>query len=270
MIYTIISNNANSLIEKIFACIKQGKDESEKDIDTWKLEQIDNGQNVLVHTTGQWEKKGAIVLVKNEKDTKNIIVNASFHYWRNYSNDERTEDDEKYLLDLIPETKDVDGFCANNIGLLAMGMPRTISCTPFGVMKLLESTKVDLKGKHAVVVGRSNTVGKPMAMLLLNANCTVTVCHSKTANLSEICRQADILVVAIGKPKFLTADMVKDGAIVIDVGINKVDGKLYGDVDFDDVLDKVSLITPVPGGVGPMTVASLMNNVLEPYRKTQK
>ncbi len=170
--------------------------------------------------------------------------------------------DEKYLLDLIPETKDVDGFCANNIGLLALGTPRTISCTPFGVMKLLASTGVDLKGKHAVVVGRSNTVGKPMAMLLLNANCTVTVCHSKTTNLEEICKNADILVVAIGKPKFLKANMVKEGAIVIDVGINRVDGKLCGDVDFDEVEKKASFITPVPGGVGPMTISMLLYNTL--------
>ena len=170
--------------------------------------------------------------------------------------------DEKYLLDLIPESKDVDGFCPNNIGLLAMGMPRTISCTPFGVMRLLKSTGVDLAGKNAVVIGRSNTVGKPMAMLLLNANCTVTVCHSKTQNLAEITKNADILVVAIGKPKFLKGNMVKDGAIVIDVGINRVDGKLVGDVDFEEVEKKASFITPVPGGVGPMTISMLLYNTL--------
>lgn len=170
--------------------------------------------------------------------------------------------DEKYLLDLIPEEKDVDGFCANNLGLLAMGTPRTISCTPFGVMKLLASTGVELSGKNAVVIGRSNTVGKPMAMLLLNANCTVTVCHSKTKNLEEITKNADILVVAIGRPKFLKASMVKEGAIVIDVGINRVDGKLCGDVDFDEVEKKASFITPVPGGVGPMTISMLLYNTL--------
>ncbi len=170
--------------------------------------------------------------------------------------------DEKYLLDLIPEEKDVDGFCANNLGLLAMGTPRTISCTPFGVMKLLASTGVEISGKNAVVIGRSNTVGKPMAMLLLNANCTVTVCHSKTKNLEEITKNADILVVAIGRPKFLKANMVKDGAIVIDVGINRVEGKLCGDVDFDEVEKKASFITPVPGGVGPMTISMLLYNTL--------
>lgn len=170
---------------------------------------------------------------------------------------------EKYLLSLIPDSKDVDGFSPNNLGLLAMGRPRTISCTPFGVMKMLESTGVELKGKNAVVVGRSNTVGKPMAMLLLNADCTVTVCHSKTQNLKNITNKADILVAAIGRPKFITREMVKDGAIVIDVGINRVDGKLCGDVDFDNVCDKASFISPVPGGVGPMTITMLLANTLQ-------
>lgn len=171
--------------------------------------------------------------------------------------------DERKLLSLIPDEKDVDGFSPTNLGLLAMNKPRTISCTPFGVMKMLETTGVKLEGKNAVVIGRSNTVGKPMAMLLLNANCTVTVCHSKTENLAEITSKADILVAAIGRPKFVTADMVKDGAIVIDVGINRVDGKLVGDVDFENVEKKVSFITPVPGGVGPMTITMLLANTLQ-------
>lgn len=171
--------------------------------------------------------------------------------------------DEKKLLSLIPDEKDVDGFSPTNLGLLAMNRPRTISCTPFGIMKLLESTGVSLKGKNAVVIGRSNTVGKPMAMLLLNADCTVTVCHSKTQNLAEITSKADILVAAIGRPRFVTADMVKDGAIVIDVGINRVDGKLVGDVDFENVENKASFITPVPGGVGPMTITMLLANTLQ-------
>ena len=151
-----------------------------------------------------------------------------------------------------------------------MNRPRTISCTPFGVMKMLETTGVDLKGKNAVVIGRSNTVGKPMAMLLLNADCTVTVCHSKTVGLAEIASQADILVAAIGKPRFVTADMVKDGAIVIDVGINRVDGKLVGDVDFEAVKDKASFITPVPGGVGPMTITMLLANTLQAAIKAEE
>lgn len=170
--------------------------------------------------------------------------------------------DERYLLSLIPDSKDVDGFSPNNLGLLAMNAPRTISCTPFGVMELIASTGVDIVGKRAVVIGRSNTVGKPMAMLLLNANATVTVCHSKTENLAEVCREADILVAAIGRPRFVTADMVKQGAIVIDVGINRVDGKLVGDVDFEKVEPIAGYITPVPGGVGPMTISMLLYNTL--------
>lgn len=170
--------------------------------------------------------------------------------------------DERYLLSLIPDSKDVDGFSPNNLGLLAMNVPRTISCTPFGVMELIASTGVEIAGKRAVVIGRSNTVGKPMAMLLLNANATVTVCHSKTQNLAEVCREADILVAAIGRPRFVTADMVKAGAIVIDVGINRVDGKLVGDVDFENVEPIAGYITPVPGGVGPMTISMLLYNTL--------
>lgn len=168
--------------------------------------------------------------------------------------------DEEKILAYIPDSKDVDGFNASNIGCLCLNRPSTVSCTPLGVMHMLEYTGVELAGKNAVVLGRSNTVGKPMAMLLLNANCTVTVCHSKTKNMAEITKQADILVVAIGKPKFVTADMVKDGAIVIDVGINRVDGKLCGDVDFDSVAPKTSYISPVPGGVGPMTISMLLYN----------
>lgn len=170
--------------------------------------------------------------------------------------------DEEKILSNIPDSKDVDGFNASNIGCLCLGRPRTVSCTPLGVMSMLESTGVDLNGKNAVVLGRSNTVGKPMAMLLLNANCTVTVCHSRTRNLANFTKNADILIVAIGKPKFVTADMIKEGAIVIDVGINRVDGKLCGDVDFESVEPKTSFISPVPGGVGPMTISMLLYNTL--------
>lgn len=178
--------------------------------------------------------------------------------------------DERYLLSLIPDSKDVDGFSPNNLGLLCMNTPNTVSCTPLGVMQLLSSINIELTGKHAVVVGRSNTVGKPMAMLLMNANCTVTVCHSKTKNIAELTRQADIVVVAIGKPKFLTADMIQEGAIVIDVGINRVDGKLCGDVDFDNVEKKASYITPVPGGVGPMTISMLLYNTVQACKTREK
>ncbi|MBR2871425.1 MAG: bifunctional methylenetetrahydrofolate dehydrogenase/methenyltetrahydrofolate cyclohydrolase FolD [Clostridia bacterium] len=167
---------------------------------------------------------------------------------------------EDQVLNLIPAEKDVDGFLAENLGNLAMGNPSTVACTPFGVIQMLKHENIELCGKNAVVIGRSNIVGKPMAMLLLNENCTVTVCHSKTSNLKEICCNADILVAAIGKPLFVKEDMVKDGAVVIDVGINRTENGLVGDVDYKAVFDKVSYITPVPGGVGPMTIAMLMEN----------
>ena len=170
--------------------------------------------------------------------------------------------DEEKILACIPTAKDVDGFSAENIGRLAMNEEGTVACTPSGVMELLKRYEIDPRGKKAVVVGRSNIVGRPMALLLLNADATVTVCHSRTADLKAECAQADILVAAIGKPKFITADMVKDGAVVVDVGINRVDGKLVGDVDFENVAPKTSLITPVPGGVGPMTIAMLLSNTL--------
>ncbi|MBO5239894.1 MAG: bifunctional methylenetetrahydrofolate dehydrogenase/methenyltetrahydrofolate cyclohydrolase FolD [Clostridia bacterium] len=161
----------------------------------------------------------------------------------------------------IPVEKDVDGFSAENLGLLTLHKERVVACTPLGVMKILENEGVEISGQRAVVLGRSDTVGKPMAMLLLNANATVTVCHSKTQRLKEICQEADILVSAIGKAKFVTADMVKEGAVVIDVGINRDEnGKLCGDVDFENVKEKTSCITPVPGGVGPMTITMLMYN----------
>ncbi len=168
------------------------------------------------------------------------------------------------VLGLIPAKKDVDGFSAENTGKLCLGEECLVACTPHGVMKILEEYGVEVKGKRAVVVGRSNIVGKPMAMLLLNADATVTVCHSKTKNLQEECQNADILVAAIGKPKFITCEMVKDGAVVVDVGMNRDEnGKLCGDVDFDKVKDKCSYITPVPGGVGPMTITMLMFNTLQ-------
>lgn len=171
--------------------------------------------------------------------------------------------DERKILRLIPPAKDVDGFCAENIGNLAMNRETIVSCTPYGVMKMLEEYNIDPKGKRAVVLGRSNIVGKPMAMLLLNADATVTVCHSKTHDLKKVCAQADILVVAIGRAKFVGADMVKEGAVVIDVGMDRDEnGKLCGDVDFEAVKDKASYITPVPGGVGPMTITMLLYNTV--------
>ncbi len=170
---------------------------------------------------------------------------------------------ERKILECIATEKDVDGFSANQIGKLLLGEDCLTSCTPQGIMKLLSEYAIPVAGKHAVVVGRSNIVGKPVSLLLLQANATVSVCHSKTADLAAITRQADILIVAIGKAKFITADMVKEGAVVIDVGINRVDGKLCGDVDFENVAPKCSYITPVPGGVGPMTVTCLMCNTVK-------
>jgi methylenetetrahydrofolate dehydrogenase (NADP+) / methenyltetrahydrofolate cyclohydrolase len=168
------------------------------------------------------------------------------------------------VIETIATTKDVDGYSTLSAGELMTGLPGFRPCTPYGCMKLIESTGVDLRGKHAVVIGRSNTVGKPMGLLLLQANATVTVCHSATADIGWHTRQADIVVAAVGRPGTLTAGMVKPGAIVIDVGINrKADGKLCGDVDFDGVSQVASAITPVPGGVGPMTITMLLVNTIE-------
>ena len=164
----------------------------------------------------------------------------------------------------ISPNKDVDGFNPLNVGKLALNQDTFVSCTPYGIMKMFEAYNVDLTGKNVTIIGRSNIVGKPLIQCCLNKNATVTVCHSKTKNLKEHTQNADILIVAIGKAKFVTEDMVKDGAVVIDVGINRDEnGKLTGDVDFENVEKKASYITPVPGGVGPMTIAMLMNNVIK-------
>ena len=171
------------------------------------------------------------------------------------------------LLNLINKDKDVDGLTDINMGMLFKNYNNLVPCTPNGIIKLLDEYKIDLKGKYAVVVGKSNLVGKPLAMLLLQKGSTVTICHSKTKDLGYFTKQADILISAVGKKNLITKDMVKDDAIVIDVGINRVDGKLYGDVDFEDIKDIASYITPVPGGVGPMTVAMLLSNVLKNYEK---
>lgn len=170
--------------------------------------------------------------------------------------------EENVILAISP-SKDVDAFNPFNVGRVVTGGGELLPCTPAGVMELLKRSGVDVCGKECVIVGRSNIVGKPLALLMLAANATVTICHSRTADLASVCRRADILVAAIGKPRFFGADMVKGGAVVIDVGINRdADGKLCGDVDFDAVAEKASLITPVPGGVGPMTITMLLKNTL--------
>ncbi|CCQ90036.1 bifunctional 5,10 methylene-tetrahydrofolate dehydrogenase/cyclohydrolase [Nitrospina gracilis 3/211] len=174
--------------------------------------------------------------------------------------------DSQRVLEAIDPRKDVDGFHPVNVGHLASGVKTLAPCTPAGIIEMLDHYKIDIEGKRAVIIGRSNIVGKPMAMLLLQRNATITICHSRTKDLPAVAREADIVVGAIGKPRFVTADFVKDGAVVIDVGINRVDGKLVGDVDFDNVAEKCSFITPVPGGVGPMTIAMLMQNTLTAFK----
>lgn len=171
-------------------------------------------------------------------------------------------DIDKAFRTISPE-KDVDGFNPVNVGKLVLGQDCFISCTPYGVVKILEEYNIETEGKNAVIIGRSNIVGKPMIQCLLEKNATVTVCHSRTKNIEEITKKADIVVVAIGKDRFLKADMVKEGAVVIDVGINRTDDGIFGDVDFENVSKKASYITPVPGGVGPMTIAMLLNNVVK-------
>jgi len=175
--------------------------------------------------------------------------------------------DARRLIHRIDPRKDVDGFSVHSAGQLMTGLPGLRPATPYGCMKLIESTGTVIKGKHAVVIGRSNTVGKPMALLLLQAHATVTVCHSRTHNLAAITRQADILIVAIGQARFVTADMVRPGAVVVDVGINRTEQGLCGDVDFTAVAEVASHITPVPGGVGPLTITMLLKNTLTACRE---
>ncbi|HWT26993.1 MAG TPA: bifunctional methylenetetrahydrofolate dehydrogenase/methenyltetrahydrofolate cyclohydrolase FolD [Mobilitalea sp.] len=172
--------------------------------------------------------------------------------------------DEDTVIQTIDPNKDVDGFHPINVGKLSIGQRGIISCTPAGIIQLLKRSNISIEGKECVIIGRSNIVGKPMSMLMLKENATVTICHSRTKQLEEVAKRADILIAAIGKPKFITKDFVKDGAVVIDVGMNRDENnKLCGDVDYNDVYDKVSAITPVPGGVGPMTIAMLMSNCVE-------
>ena len=176
--------------------------------------------------------------------------------------------DEQSVINAIAPEKDVDGFHPTNVAKLWLNQDAIVPCTPMGIMALLEQSGTPLEGRHAVVVGRSNIVGKPIAKLLLDKNCTVTIAHSRTANLAAVCREADILVVAVGRPQMITGDMIKPGATVIDVGINRTaDGRLVGDVDFDTAAPVAGAITPVPGGVGPMTITMLMHNTIECYKQ---
>ncbi len=198
-----------------------------------------------------------IHILNEDKDINAILVQLPLP---NHINSNR-------IIETIDPIKDVDGFHPINAGKLAIGQfPYAYPCTPKGIIKLLEEYNIDIEGKHAVVVGRSNIVGKPLAQMLLRKNATVTIAHSKTKNLKDITKNADILVSAIGQPGFIKEEMVAEGAIVIDVGINRINGKLSGDIDFENVKNKTSFITPVPGGVGPMTIAMLMQNTLELYK----
>ena len=215
----------------------------------------------LAETTSQSELEDLLDKLAKDKDVDGILLQLPLPKHLNAESASAH----------IPFEKDVDGFSAQNLGLLLQNKEEVAACTPLGVMKLLEAEGIDLTGKDAVILGRSETVGKPMAMLLLNANATVTVCHSKTKNLKELCSQADILISAVGKANFVTAEMVKDGAVVIDVGINRDEnGKLCGDVDFEGVKDKTSYITPVPGGVGPMTITMLMYNTYVRFKANKE
>lgn len=209
-------------------------------------------EHALPESTTEEELLSLIASLNKRSDIHGILVQLPLP---------KGIDSEKVLL-AIDHRKDVDAFHPVNVGKIMIGDYDFLPCTPAGVMELIHLTGIEVSGKECVVVGRSNIVGKPQAMLLLHENGTVTICHSRTKNLAEVCRRADILVAAVGKPRFITADMVKDGAVVIDVGMNRVDGKLCGDVDFDEVSKKASAITPVPGGVGPMTIAMLMKNTV--------
>ena len=222
---------------------------------------IEFEEYLLPGTTKQEELLDVIEKLNNNKEINGILLQSPIPDGLDIN---------EAFRKISPE-KDVDGFHPVNVGKLVLGQDTFVSCTPHGIMKMFEEYNIDLEGKNAVEIGRSNIGGKPMSQCLLNENATVTICHSRTRNLPEITKNADILVSAIGRPEFVTADMVKDGAVVIDVGINRTaEGKLKGDVDFENVSKKASYITPVPGGVGPMTIAMLMNNVVKASKNQAK
>lgn len=244
----ILGNNAASKIyvkSKIKACEKTG---------------ILSREIILDENISEEELINEIEKLNNDKNINGILVQLPLPSHIN----------EKKICEAINVKKDVDGFKAENLGKIMLGDDDGfISCTPQGIIYLIDQLNMDLNGKNVVVVGRSNIVGKPVASLLINKGATTTVCNSKTKDLAGILRKADIIVIAIGKAKFLTKDMVKEGAVVIDVGINRVDGKIYGDVDYENVKDIVSHITPVPGGVGPMTIAMLLKNTVKAFCKEE-
>lgn len=222
---------------------------------------IEYQEYLLPENATQKELLELIKRLNNDKKTNGILLQSPLPQHLNINEAFKT----------ITYLKDVDGFTPTSVGKLCIGEDTFISCTPYGVIKMFEEYNIDLKGKNVVILGRSNIVGKPLMQCCLQKDATVTVCHSKTKNLSEYTKKADVIISAIGKAKFLTEDMVKDGVVIIDVGINRQDdGKLVGDVDFENVSKKASYITPVPGGVGPMTIAMLMNNVIKATKEQQK
>lgn len=222
---------------------------------------IEYQEYLLPENATQKELLELIKKLNKDKKTNGILLQSPLPQHLNINEAFKT----------ITYLKDVDGFTPASVGKLCIGEDTFISCTPYGVIKMFEEYNIDLKGKNVVILGRSNIVGKPLMQCCLQKDATVTVCHSKTKNLSEYTKKADVIISAIGKAKFLTEDMVKDGVVIIDVGINRQDdGKLVGDVDFENVSKKASYITPVPGGVGPMTIAMLMNNVIKATKEQQK
>ena len=222
---------------------------------------IEYEEHLLSDETTQEELINLIKKLNEDKSINGILLQSPIPEHLNINQAFKT----------ITYRKDVDGFTPSSVGKLCIGEDTFISCTPYGVMKMFEEYNIDLTGKDVVILGRSNIVGKPLIQCCINNNATVTVCHSKTQNTKKITREADILISAIGKAKFVTADMVKDNVVIIDVGINRDEnGKIVGDVDFENVKEKASYITPVPGGVGPMTIAMLMNNVIKATKKQNK
>lgn len=253
-----------------------------------KVKQLDTAPNLVVIQVGN--DPASSVYVRNKERTaervgiKSETIKLDAHITQDelleiidkYNNDQSVNGilvqlplpkhiDEQVILEAISPVKDVDGFHPLNVGKLNIGQKQMIPSTPAGIMELLKANHIEIEGKHVVIVGRSNIVGKPMAHLLLEENATVTVAHSRTKNLKQLTRMADILIVAVGQPELITADYVKDGTVVIDVGINRIESGLKGDVDFNSVKSKVAAITPVPGGVGPMTIAMLMNQTYQAY-----
>lgn len=222
---------------------------------------IDFEEFLLDSKIKQEELINIIKKLNNRKDIHGILLQSPIPKHLNI----------REAFDIIDYRKDVDGFNPINIGKVAIGEDAFVSCTPYGVIKMLEEYNIPIEGKRAVIIGRSNIVGKPLIQCLLNKDATVTICHSKTKNIAEITKKADILIAALGKPKFVKEDMVKENAVIIDVGINRnEEGKLVGDVDFENVSKKASYITPVPGGVGPMTIAMLMSNVIKAAKQQYK